>query len=193
MSTTPRTEAPTISRTLRAAVRIGDDYWTIEETITLQPDAPAAAIAAAVETGLRIYEAQRAAVEDQIRQLRAGVPRHPTQIREPDAPTSDKQRSYMEYLIGQLQWSSEQLGEFAHVHAYTLASLTKREASELIDLLKQEVAGRGSKVEGHAERADEEPGLFDESPVPAPRTHGRAVATPNTAPSTSGDEEDLPY
>jgi hypothetical protein len=131
-------EQSTISRTLRAAIRIGEDFYTIEETVTLPTNATDEAIAEAVQTGLRIYEAQRAAAEAQVRELRAQVVCSPLpiQIREPDAPASDKQRSYMDYLVHELGWDADRLHAFASEHQFDVLRLNKREASELIDQLK---------------------------------------------------------
>ncbi len=127
-----------ITRTLRAAIKVGDDYYTVEETIALPPTASDDQIAQAVDTGLRMYEAQRAAVEQQIRSLRehAVAQPVPVQIREPDAPASEKQRSYMDYLLKELNWDYERLASFAAERMLNLLTLTKREASELIDELK---------------------------------------------------------
>jgi hypothetical protein len=129
---------PVISRTLRAAVKVGDDYYTVEETISLPPTASDEQIAQAVATGLRIYEAQRAAVEAQLRNLREHVVAQPLpiQIKDPDAPASDKQRAYMDYLLKELQWDGEQLAAFAAEQMLDILTLTKREASELIAKLK---------------------------------------------------------
>ncbi len=133
-----KTDQPTVSRTFRAALRIGEDFYTVEETLTLPVDASDEQIAAAVQTGLRIYEAQRAAAETQVRELRAQVVSSPLpiQIREPDAPASDKQRSYMDYLVNELGWDHERLQAYASEHNYNVLTLNKREASELIDQLK---------------------------------------------------------
>lgn len=132
-----------VTRTLRAAVKIGDDYYTIEETVALPPSASDEQISQAVETGLRIYEVQRAALETQLRDLREQHLLHPqpVQIREPDAPASEKQRTYMDYLLRELGWDNEQLANFAGERGLNLLTLTKREASELIDQLKQVQTG----------------------------------------------------
>jgi hypothetical protein len=132
-----------VTRTLRAAVKVGDDYYTIEETITLPPSASDDQIAQAVAIGLRMYEAQRAAVEAQVRDLREHVVSQPlpVQIREPDAPASEKQRQYMDYLLKELSWDNERLVAFANERMLNLLTLTKREASELIDELKGLLAG----------------------------------------------------
>lgn len=143
-----------VTRTLRAAVKVGDDYYTIEETIALPPDAGDDEIAQAVTTGLRMYEAQRAAVEEQVRGLRDHLVAQPlpVQIREPDAPASEKQRTYMEYLLKELGWDNDRLNAFAAERNLNVLTLTKREASELIDQLKQIHSGTPIEqaVEEHA-------------------------------------------
>ena len=58
MPTPSRTDAG-VTRTLRAALKIGEDYVTIEESITLARDASDADIQAAVALGWRIYTQQR--------------------------------------------------------------------------------------------------------------------------------------
>jgi hypothetical protein len=144
-----KNEQPTVSRTFRAAIRVGEDFYTVEETITLPVDAGDDAIAQAVDAGMRIYQAQRKVAEEQIRELRAQVGSSPAsiQIREPDAPASDKQRAYMDYLLNELGWENGRLHEFAAEHRYDVLSLNKREASELIDLLKAQLEARSSEQE----------------------------------------------
>jgi hypothetical protein len=139
-----KNEQSTISRTLRAAIRIGEDFYTVEETITLPIDAGDEEIARAVDMGMRIYAAQRAAAEGQIRDLRAQVVSNPlpVQIREPDAPASDKQRAYMDYLLNELGWDTGRLHEFATERRFDILTLNKREASELIDQLKAQLEAR---------------------------------------------------
>lgn len=160
-----------ITRTLRAAVKIGDDYYTVEETIALPPTASDDQIAEAVATGLRIYEAQRAAVDGQVQALREQVVAHalPVQIREPDAPASEKQRSYMEYLLKELGWDSERLAAFASERSLNLLTLTKREASELIDELKQVLhpaaTNGATATNGAGETADAQPETREAAPA----------------------------
>ncbi|HEY0735877.1 MAG TPA: hypothetical protein VGD69_13275 [Herpetosiphonaceae bacterium] len=157
-----------VTRTMRAAVKVGDDYYTLEETITLSPTASDEQIAQAVATGLRMYEAQRAAVEAQVRDLREHVVVQPlpVTIREPDAPASEKQRQYMEYLLKELSWDNERLVAFASERMFNLLTLTKREASELIDQLKGVLAGEAETSEPEAEKpAEAEPA--EDEPEPA--------------------------
>lgn len=152
----PKNEQSLVTRVMRAAVKIGDDYYTVEESITLSPSAGEDEIREAVETGMRIYEAQRAAVEQQVRGLRDQVVAQPlpVQIREPDAPASEKQRTYMDYLLRELSWDNEQLVAFASERGFGLETLTKREASELIDQLKQIQSGG---VDSNADAAPQQP------------------------------------
>lgn len=148
MSKSEQTAQTNVTRTLRAAIKVGDDYYTIEETISLPPTATDEQISQAVATGLRMYEAQRDAVEAQLRALREHVVTLPVpvQIREPDAPASDKQRAYMEYLLKELNWDHERLAAFASERMLNLLTLTKREASELIDELKGIAAGAAAEA-----------------------------------------------
>ncbi|MBA3947382.1 MAG: hypothetical protein H0X37_22845 [Herpetosiphonaceae bacterium] len=149
-----------ISRTFRAAIRVGEDFYTVEETVTLPPTATDDEIAAAVALGERIYQAQRAAADTQVRMLRdqtAGSPQ-PIQIRDPEAPASDKQRQYMDYLVNELHWNGAQLQQFAAERKLDILTLTKREASELIDDLKGllDLRTNAPVAKGEAEKEAEE-------------------------------------
>lgn len=169
-----------VTRTLRAAVKVGDDYYTIEETITLPPTASDEQISQAVATGLRMYEAQRAAVEAQVRDLREHVVVQPlpVTIREPDAPASEKQRQYMEYLLKELSWDNERLIAFASERMFNLLTLTKREASELIDQLKGVLAGEAETSEPAAEIPAKDEATADEPEVAAPVAEQTEQAEP---------------
>ena len=163
-----------VTRTLRAAIKVGDDYYTIEETISLPPTASDEQISQAVATGLRMYEAQRDAVEDQVRALRDHIVAQPVpvQIREPDAPASDKQRAYMDYLLKELNWDHERLAAFASERMLNVLTLTKREASELIDELKGIVTGTAAEpaaVAGQEASVAEAAAAEAEQPVIADR------------------------
>ncbi len=174
---TNRPADPTITRTFRAAAKVGDDYYTVEETICLPPNATDDLIMEAVQTGLRIYDAQRLAVLEQIGQLRAEAGQrimngNGNGMREPDAPASDKQRAYMDRLLHDLNWTHDRLTAYAAERNLNLLTLTKREASELIDELKGIADGRVPAPHYDApptplEQAveDAEPDLFDEPPV----------------------------
>lgn len=127
-----------ISRTYRAAIRLGEDFVTLEETITLPIDATEDEIGQAVDLGWRIFAVQRAAAEEQISEIRAGMPAVPPQIRmrDPDAPASDNQRNYIATLQSKLAWTSEQLATYAEEQSVDLVTMTKAQASTFIDGLK---------------------------------------------------------
>jgi hypothetical protein len=122
-----------ITRTYRAAIRIGEDFITLEETIALPLDATDEQIAQAVDLGWRVYRAQREAATAQIADMRTTMP---MTIREPDAAASDKQRAYVATLQDQLRWSSEQMGVYATEQGIDLVTMTKGQASAFIDGLK---------------------------------------------------------
>jgi hypothetical protein len=154
---TPKTateHAHLISRTYRAAIRLGEDFVTMEETVVLPIDASDEEIAQAVDLGWRIFAAQRGTVEQQIGEIRAGMPAGGPQIRmrEPDAPASDKQRNYIVTLQEQLGWSSEQFVAYAQEQQIDLAGMTKAQASAFIDGLKA-LVGQTAETAPRQDRA----------------------------------------
>jgi hypothetical protein len=159
-----------VTRTLRAAVKIGDDYYTIEETISLPPTANDDQITEAVDAGLRIYTAQREAVEAQVRALRDQVIAQPlpVQIKDPDSPASDKQRAYMDFLVKELHLDAERLGAIAGEHSMDVLTLTKREASELIDELKKLQHPENPRRNGDGVAQDED--IAEEPVAPQPES-----------------------
>jgi hypothetical protein len=153
-----------VSRTYRAAIRIGEDFITLEETIALPLDASDEEVAQAVELGWRVYRAQREAVEAQIADVRAtvGAPA-PIVVRDPDAPASDKQRNYIATLQENLSWTSEQLAGYAGEQSVDLVTMTKGQASTFIDGLKKLADervqyGDGARGKPQAARAEEAAG-----------------------------------
>ncbi len=149
----------TVTRTYRAAVRLGEDFITLEETVSLPIDASDEEVAQAVDLGWRIYRAQRAAVEEQVASVReTGAHTTPITIKDPDSPASDKQRNYIAALQDELAWSSEQIGTYAHEQQIDLVTMTKGQASSFIDGLK-----KLAEV-----RVDYEPARQDAQPVAAP-------------------------
>lgn len=161
---------PMVTRTLRAAVKIGDDYYTIEETIALSPGATDAQIAQAVETGLRIYEAQRQAAEQQLRTLREQA-RPGATAPAADVPASDRQRAYLDRIIVELNWPLERVADFAQgAYQIDLATMTKDQASRVIDQL---IAIRDGKREAPA---------WDAPPTPIEQA---VAAAPAATPATS--------
>ena len=138
--TAPHAEQPhrMVTRTYRAAVRLGEDFITLEETISLPIDASDEEVVQAVDLGWRIYRAQRAAVEEQVTHVReTGAHAAPITIKDPDAPASDKQRNYIAALQDELTWTSEQIGGYAREQQIDLVTMTKGQASSFIDGLKK--------------------------------------------------------
>lgn len=127
-----------VSRTYRAAIRIGEDFITMEETIALPLDASDEEVAQAVDLGWRIFRAQREAADAQVNDIRSaiGTPA-PITVRDPDAPASDKQRNYVVTLQDNLTWNSEQLAAYAEEQSVDLVTMTKGQASLFIDGLKK--------------------------------------------------------
>ena len=134
----PTTSERSVTRTYRAAVRLGEDFVTLEETITLPLDASDEDVQRAVDLGWRIYAAQRDAVAQQVAAVREAQG-HPAPIivRDPDAPASDKQRNYIAALQDDLSWTNEQLASYAGEHSVDLVTMTKGQASGFIDSLKK--------------------------------------------------------
>ena len=140
-----RNDEHIISRTYRTAIRIGEDFITLEETITLPMDASDDEVAQAVDLGWRIYRAQRAAVEEQVAAIREAAPAaQPIAIKDPDAPASEKQRNYIAALQEDLTWSNEQLASYADGQSVDLVALTKGQASSFIDGMKKLAEDRSS-------------------------------------------------
>src|SRR5437868_10802853 len=138
-----------VSRTYRAAIRIGEDFITLEETIALPLDASDEEVAQAVELGWRIYRAQREAVEAQVAGIREtiGAPA-PIVVRDPDAPASEKQRNYIAALQDDLAWTNEQLTVYADEQSVDLVTITKGQASSFIDGLKKIAEERAQYGDG---------------------------------------------
>ncbi len=131
-------EQRTVSRTYRAAIRIGEDFITVEETIALPVDASDEEVTQAVDLGWRIFRAQREAADAQITDIRSaiGTPQ-PITVRDPDSPASDKQRNYIVTLQDNLAWNSEHLAAYAEEQNVDLVTMTKGQASVFIDGLKK--------------------------------------------------------
>jgi hypothetical protein len=164
-------EERTITRTLRAALRLGDDYITIEESVTLPLDASDDDIQQAVALGERIYQAQRESLEGQMATLRENHPATsaPVPIRNPDAPASDNQRSYINRLVSDLGWSREDLGNYAREQGVDMLTMNKGQASSFIDTLKRVAEERGvlyqAQTSGQARQRGESPALSEEVPI----------------------------
>jgi hypothetical protein len=149
MASPRKSDDRTVSRTYRAAIRIGEDFITLEETIALPLDASDEEVAQAVDLGWRIYRAQREAADAQVADIRGtiGAPA-PITVRDPDSPASDKQRNYIATLQDNLTWNSEQLAAYAEEQSVDLVTMTKGQASVFIDGLKKLAEERSSYGDG---------------------------------------------
>ena len=94
----------TIARTFRTAMRIGEDFITLEETITMPTDATDDDLEQAVQLGWRIYRAQRESCEMQTDDIRAdhGMP--------PATPAEAERRFFARYgaTVGGNGWADVQ-------------------------------------------------------------------------------------
>jgi hypothetical protein len=172
----------TISRTYRAAIRIGEDFITLEETIALPIDASDEEVAQAVDLGWRVYRAQKEAAESQIADIRGsvGAPA-PITVRDPDSPASDKQRNYIATLQDQMGWNSEQLASYAEEQTVDLVTMTKGQASVFIDGLKKLSEERTSYGDGARGKA----------PAASNGSNGAAQAAPRAADGAPDNEKQL--
>jgi len=125
-----------VSRIYRAAIRVGEDFYTIEEQVCLPLDATDDDIARAIELGTRIYTAQAESVTAQIATLRARAGSATTSTGGAPPSASDKQRQYMSDLAEQLGWTDEQLAAYTADFGFEAAALTRAQASALISALK---------------------------------------------------------
>jgi nucleotide-binding universal stress UspA family protein len=179
-----------VTRTYRAAVRLGEDFITLEETITLPPNASDDEVREAVELGWRIYRAQREAVEQQVASVREaqGGPAAIT-VRDPDAPASDKQRNYIATLQDNLAWSNDQLSAYATEHKVDLVTMTKGQASGFIDGLKKLADERVRyQAESRTRPAADDP-LADGGAQPASERQLQALARLAQSRALDLDEE----
>lgn len=156
----PTPNERSITRTFRAAVRLGEDFITLEETISLPLDASDEDVQQAIDLGWRIYEAQRESVAQQIATVRETQGyTTPITVRDPDAPASDKQRNYIAVIQEDLSWTNEQLASYAGDHSVDLVTMTKGQASGFINSLKKvaEVRTRYSADQGRSRAVAESP------------------------------------
>jgi hypothetical protein len=136
-----------VTRTYRAAIRLGEDYITVEETITLPLGATDAQIQQATDLGLRIFQSQHQAVQAEVAQLRADTPATATTA---PKPASDKQRAFIDTLAREIGWEHDDLAAFAVEHGVAAwDTMTHALASALIDAIK------AHKAEQEQQRAEE--------------------------------------
>ncbi|HEU4322698.1 MAG TPA: hypothetical protein VFS21_06075 [Roseiflexaceae bacterium] len=160
-----------VAHTRRAAIRLGEDFITVESTVQLRPGATDAEITEAIETSMRIAKVQAAAMDAQIAQLREDAQRMPP------TPPTDRQLAAVTRWQGRL--SVETIAAvYSELGIEGPVPQTKAQASELIDRLKGIAEGRvpAPVVERQVEAAEAVEGSEQAS-----AKAGRA------------DEEDLPF
>jgi hypothetical protein len=169
-----------VSRTYRAAIRIGEDFITMEETIALPLDASDEEVTQAVDLGWRIFRAQREAADAQVHDIRSaiGMPA-PITVRDPDAPASDKQRNYVVTLQDNLSWNSEQLAAYAEEQSVDLVTMTKGQASLFIDGLKKLAEERATY--GDSARAKAPSSAAQHTRPAEPSTNGNNMGQASSA------------
>jgi hypothetical protein len=140
-----------VARTYRAAIKLGENYVTLEETITLPIGATEEEIAQAVALGWTIYAAQHTAVAEQITQAGANAPKA---LAPAPRLASLKQRGYIDGMAEQLNIAPEDLiAEAARLGVTSWEEMTHEQASHLIDALKTRVAEMEARIaEDHAEQ-----------------------------------------
>jgi hypothetical protein len=137
--TTQQTTQPEhgVTRTYRVASKIGEDFHTVEMTVTLPVGATDAEIAEAIDLGTRIYQAQSTAMLAEIGALRAALPSTPPpQPAPPTRPQLDK--------VGQLQARvsiATIAAVYRELHIPGVSPQTKAQASALLDRLKAIING----------------------------------------------------
>lgn len=122
---------PSVSRTYRAAVKIGEDYVTIEETITLDVDATDDQIAQAVELGWRIFKAQQDSAKAQILEARESYGDDRERIA---LPSQLERISDLQRILG---WDAQQLADFLAERRLDGSKLSRRQASLVVDQLRR--------------------------------------------------------
>jgi hypothetical protein len=122
---------PSISRTYRAAVKIGEDYVTIEETITLDVEASDEQIAQAVELGWRIFKAQQDSAKAQILEARESYGDDRERIA---LPSQLERISDLQRILG---WDAQQLADFLAERRLDGSKLSRRQASLVVDQLRR--------------------------------------------------------
>ncbi len=122
---------PSVSRTYRAAVKIGEDYVTIEETITLDVDATDEQIAQAVELGWRIFKAQQDSAKAQILEARESYGDDRERIA---LPSQLERINDLQRILG---WDAQQLADFLAERRLDGSKLSRRQASLVVDQLRR--------------------------------------------------------
>lgn len=132
---TATTDPRTVTRSYRAALRLGEDFITLEQSVTLPIDASDEEIELAVETGWRIFLSQHEQAQAEIAKVRADVP---ASSAAPEAASEPQRKLITTIATEDLGWSSDQLAEFAAEQGIdSFEEMTNSQASRLINTLKK--------------------------------------------------------
>lgn len=162
----------------RTAIKVGEDFHTLECEITVPLGASDALIHAAQDTAERVRAVQIAATHAAIADMREDAMITPTRrasrytLKDPDAPASDKQRNAIDRIAKTKGWSLAHLVTFCEGVGYPVLTLTKGQASWLIDMLTTAPT------------------------LPfTPQAAQDAAGTPQegSAPPVAGDNQDIPF
>lgn len=129
------TDPRTVTRSYRAAIRLGEDFITLEQTVVLPIDASDDEIELAVDTGWRIFQAQHEQAQHEIAKVRADTP---VSSAAPEAASEPQRKLITTIATEDLGWSPEQLAEFAAEQGIdSFEEMTNSQASRLINSLKK--------------------------------------------------------
>lgn len=133
MSTTSAvpSNAPSVTCEYRVAVKVGDDYYTVDSIISLPPGATSAEIQEAVATRDAIQAAQSPGVNQLVAAIKDAA----------GEPASQDQRNYIYRLLRDINWKDEHFSALLAERGLANETLTKRQASKIIDHLKEIKAG----------------------------------------------------
>lgn len=194
------TNDPSVTRTYRTAIKLGEDYVTLEETITVPVGATDDEIAQAGDTSLRVFGVQHERAQKLLKGLRDqfaqdapqrgyqggnGNGNGSTTIRDPDAPATEKQRNFIARLQEDAGWSNEQLAVIARQSGIDLVDMTKGQASQLIEILKSPELPPNPNPSGQAHA-----GRPIHVAQPQPR---QDLPTSRNQPQPIDDEDDIPF
>jgi len=113
------------------AVKIGEDYLTIEETVSLPVAASDEDVQSAVALGWRIYTQQRAAAEAQILEARESYGG------DNERPVLDSQLQRIHQLQQLLGWNAQELEQFLSDRGLDSVRLTRQQATHVVQLLRR--------------------------------------------------------
>ncbi len=123
--TQPTPPPAAVTAIYRASISIGGDDYTVESSITVPPDATPEHIQQAVATRDAIHVAQAPGINAIVAALKDAA----------GEPATAEQRGYIYRLLKLVNWQEANLVAYLAPLGQTLETLTKRQASKVIDYL----------------------------------------------------------